>query len=1267
MSTKKRTSTKKSTRKKAPVAKRTPVKNATAKKAAASGNAGVEDKKEIKAKKVASRKVSAKKKNIVSEASEPEVSSSTVMNVNRPYWVGIGASAGGLEALREMIKNLPKGVGNVTYLVAQHLSPKYQSMMVQLLGRETDLHVQEAKHGIAPKAGVIYVTPPNNDLFIKNGKLQLRAPPSPHSPKPSVDFFFTTLAEELGDHAIGVILSGTGSDGSHGVRAIRAGGGLTIAQIPDTAKYNGMPFSAIETGCVDITLPPDKIGPEIASLIRSPHNVHLMQETDEKRTTLQELMHLLKARTRVDFRDYKTGTMFRRLNRRMTACGVPGIDSYLDYIQHQPNELDILFRDMMITVTQFFRDKEAFDGLQAQIVDLLKIKKEDGTIRIWVPGCATGEEAYSIVILFAEAAGGLNKLQQTYRFQLFATDIDMEALTLARKGVYAETTLESMDEALKERYFRHRENSYEIIKNVRDMVVFSKHNVFDDPPFLRLDLITCRNLLIYFNNKLQQTVMNLFHYALNPSGILFLGKSEALGESTNLFHSTDSKAKIFKRRIISSAERPRSMKLSYSSVPKLDTTSNAKASKTNHEFSDAIIGALSPDSLLIDENMDVLRIYGDVQAYTQLSAGDASTNLASLVRKEFRQELRALVYKVLRENAEQSVLPKKLNINGTVLKINIIIRPLSLKNSPERLLLISFEKVQRIQQSVETRHTDSNPIIAELEHELSATREHLQTVVEELETSNEELQSTNEEMQSTNEELQSSNEELETTNEELQSTNEELLTVNEELQIKTAELSSTNEDLVNIKDSIQMPLLVVNKELVVTRYNALADDVFMLGESAEGEALTGIATRIDIPSLRKNVLGVINRGEPFTRQLHDDSCSYLERILPYKDHSGEVKGGVLTYLDNTQEQQVLRQLKESEERYDLAVQGANAGIWDWNIATGEMHWSPLYLQMLGIRDKNFQASIETFESRLHPEDRQDVMDILQAHLSRGFDFNVEFRMRKEDSSYLWLHARGQASWSRAKSPTRMTGSVYDVTDRREAMDHLNKSNESLERFAYVCSHDLKEPARLIQNFVHLLKSDYDETFDDTAREYVNYIEDSSKHMQEMIKGILNYSQLQSKNLSLSQVDMATELLNVLENLALSINETGAKVSYDDLPKIQADKMQLYQLLQNLIGNALKFQKDKKPKIHVGFEEGKDDWVFSVKDNGIGMKAENSQKVFDVFQRLNNKEDYEGSGIGLSICQKIISNHEGNIWVESELNKGSTFFFGIPKNVAARRN
>jgi len=408
-----------------------------------------------------------------------------------------------------------------------------------------------------PEAGTIYITPPNSDIFVKDGVMRLRKPLSEQSPKPSVDLFFSTLAEEMGDHAIGVILSGTGSDGAHGVRAVRAGGGLTIVQDPSSAKYDGMPKNAINTGCVDVVLPAENIGPEIVSLIRSPHNLLLLQESDKKRTSLQELLHLLKNRTGVDFKDYKTGTLFRRLNRRMTACGVADLEEYLEYIVKNAQELDLLFRDIMITVTQFFRDKEAFEGLREEVKALLAKKDVGDDIRVWVPGCATGEEAYSIIILFAEAVGGITKLQQNYNFQLFATDIDVEALALARKGAYAEVTLEGVSKGVHERYFRHKDSTFEVLKSLREMVVFSKHNVFDDPPFLRLDLISCRNLLIYFNNSLQNTVLNLFHYALNPNGILLLGKSEALGQSGILFHSVDAKAKIFKRKLISPNEQAR--------------------------------------------------------------------------------------------------------------------------------------------------------------------------------------------------------------------------------------------------------------------------------------------------------------------------------------------------------------------------------------------------------------------------------------------------------------------------------------------------------------------------------------------------------------------------------------------------------------------------------------------------------------------------------------------------------------------------------------
>ncbi|MBP1853548.1 chemotaxis protein CheB [Rhizobium halophytocola] len=1178
------------------------------------------------------------------------------------YWVGIGASAGGLEALREVLKALPKNAQNITYIIAQHLSPKHQSMLVQLLGRETTMTVEEVRNGLVPEGGTIYITPPNSDVFVRDGEMHLSRPPSELSPKPSVDYFFATLAQEIGDHAIGVILSGTGSDGSHGVRAVKAEGGLTIAQDPEEAKYDGMPANAIGAGCVDLVLPAAKIGPQILSIIRTPSNLKLLQEEEITRSTMHELLHLLKERSGVDFRDYKSGTLYRRINRRMTACATTSVDDYLDYVKRAPNELDLLFKDIMISVTYFFRDTEAFTSLTSVIKKLLADKGPGSDIRIWIPGCATGEEAYSIVILFAEAAGGIRQLQQNYSFQLFATDIDTDALSLGRKGVYSATTLESMAPDIRDRYFRHKEESYEIIKSVRDMVMFSRHNVFSDPPFLRLDFISCRNLLIYFNAKLQATVMNLFHYALNPNGILYLGKSEALGNAASLFQPIDNRAKIYQRKLVSSYEAIRSAKASYSTVSKNVTPATPAAqTKSNHDFPDAVIAALSPDSLLIDENMNLLRVYGDVQPYTQLSPGEASTNLVSIARKEFRQELRALVYKVVRERDQQAVLPKKLVIDGKTCRINIHIRPLPLKNSGERLLLVSFEQTKEIVSEVEDQdgRTRTDPMLAELEQELAATKEHLQTVVEELETSNEELQSTNEEMQSTNEELQSSNEELETANEELQSTNEELLTVNEELQIKSAELSNSNEDLENIKESINIPIIVVDKTLRVTRHNACASEIFLLNDNSIGETIGNIGTRIDVPDLRTNIVKVIENGVFEERRLKSGERFHIERIQPYRDGDGRVNGAVLTYFDDTYQQQMLEELRVSQERYRLATEGSQAGMWDWDITANTMVWSDLLLRMLGIRDPDFTASLDELKERIHEQDRRDIMDILQAHLDRGFEFDVEFRMRRENGTYFWANASGQAMWGERKDPQRMTGFIYDVTERRQTLEHLSRTNESLERFAYVCSHDLKEPARSIENFASLVLQDFSEQLDADGKTYVKYIHECAMLMQQMVKGILNYSQLESKNLAFEDIDLEQELAKVLDNLKLSIEEADATITHDPLPLIRADRMQIFQLFLNLIGNALKFCRGRKPKVHISVEDTSRGVKFGVHDNGIGIKPEHLQKIFNVFQRLNRREEFPGTGVGLSICQKVVNRHGGRLWVESEFGKGSSFYFDLP--------
>ena len=1224
-------------------------------------------------KKVASRKKVSAKSKATSKKKDVNKQDQNITDAEDSlFWVGIGASAGGLEALRLFVSKLPKEAqGNITYIVAQHLSPTHQSMLVQLLSRETDMSILELRNGQKPQAGVMYITPPDSDVYVQNGTLYLRAPNSEFSPKPSVDLFLSTLAEDQKEHSIGVILSGTGSDGSHGVRAVRAAGGMTIAQDVKTAKFDGMPGNAIETGCVDIILSPEKMGKQIADLIESPRNLEFIQ-ADVERTDIQELLFLLKERSGVDFKDYKTGTLYRRINRRMAACSTAGLDEYLTYIRKNPQELDELHSDILISVTNFFRDTEAFDKLKETVQEMLKDKAPGDPIRIWVPGCATGEEAYSIVILFSEALGGLAQLS-AYNFQLFASDIDTDILAQARKGIYAETTLEHVDKKLRVKYFRHRENAYEIIKGVRDLVVFSKHNVFEDPPFLRLDLISCRNLLIYFNIILQEKVMHLFHYALQQNGVLFLGKSESLGNSTNLFQPIDNKYKLYRRKFITGNEKEPFTRASYTAVKRIEDTAVVTTNKIVHDLPDAVIEALSPDSLLVDENMDVVRIYGDVQAYTQLLPGSVSMNLMSLVKKDFRQEVRALVYKLLRENMSQTTLPKKMKIDGVSHQVNVVIRALSVKNVKDRLLLISFEKTKEIKPASDYEETRSNsdPIVLELEQELASTREHLQTVVEELETSNEELQSTNEELQSSNEELQSSNEELETANEELQSTNEELLTVNDELQITTHELTISNEDLNNVRDSFDFPLVVVGKELKIKLYNKASKLIFMLEEGNSVDTITSIGTYIDIPNLRENIFSVMETGALFSRQIDTNDVCYAERILPYKSEGGEVEGAILTYIDNTQTRQIEKKLKESEERYKLSVDGSSVGLWDWNVKEDVLYCSPNLMHILRVDIKKFTATFDFIESRIHSDDAKDVMDILNAHLEKSFDFNVEFRMRtgslktkrnsEASKDFIWVHMRGQAIWDEDNNAIRMSGSLDDVTDRRRVIEQLRDSNEALSRFAYVCSHDLREPARLAENFSDLLYDNYKSKLDEDGVEFITQIKESTMRMQDMIKDMLAYSKVENKSVILTDIDCNKEVEKVIKTLSLMIKEKKAQVTFGDLPTIKADKIQIFQLFQNLVDNGLKFCDAKIPKIHIDATEKDEGWCFSVKDNGIGMKPEHSSQIFDVFKRLHNTQDYPGTGIGLSICQKIVQRHGGKIWVESKPDKGSVFFFTLPAN------
>ena len=826
--------------------------------------------------------------------------------------VGIGASAGGLEALKLLLPNLP-AKANLTYVIAQHLDPKHRSMLVGLLAGSTPMKVMEIKHGQEVSPGEIYLCPPGKNVTIAAGKLKLSNPTAPIGPKPSVDYFFTSLAEDKGENAVGIILSGTGSDGAGGIRALKAGGGITIVQDPATSKFNGMPQSAISTRHVDLVLPPEKIGLELIEITRHPRGNFLTLQEGEVPDDMHRILRMLLARTGADFADYKVNTLERRIKRRMAIHKLDTLPDYLAYLEKSANELDLLQQDILISVTAFFRDEEAFRSLESALKGLIESKNPGDDIRIWIAGCASGEEPYSIAILLDRLLGAR---KSEFHIQIFGTDLDEDAILRARKGIYPDSSIAEVDEAILERYFSRVESSFQVVKGIREMVVFAKQNMLKDPPFSRLDLISCRNVLIYFQARVQKRLLPMFHYVLNPGGYLFLGKSESIGEFADLFEPLNKRWKVFRRKgtLPSSQQGLQDYFPTTRYQPNMEAFKPEKAPTIKDLIHSAIMEVYSPCGVLIDERLQLRHVLGDVDPYLRLRPGDADLNIVNLARDELRLDVRTLVYKAARERLP--LRSGRLRMPGKEgdRAINIHVRPLVQADPANGALLVLFEEdlLPSDVPAFTAEAGSEDPRLRELEEELAMTRERLQTTVEELETANEELQSLNEELQSANEELQSSNEELETANEELQSTNEELTTVNEELQVKSAELAAANTDMENILGSVGDPLLVVDKDLKVTRFTPQARKLFSLSSLDVGQVITTIPCRLALPTLRDDLLKVIDLEEPLERVIESNGVIYQMRVLPYFSEHQNSSGAVLVFHDQTRQLRTQEELHESE-------------------------------------------------------------------------------------------------------------------------------------------------------------------------------------------------------------------------------------------------------------------------------------------------------------------------------------------------------------------
>ncbi len=839
--------------------------------------------------------------------------------------VGIGASAGGLEALEQFLKHVPPGSG-LAFVIVQHLDPTSKGFMSELLQRASGLRVMQVKDRTQVQPDCVYVIPPNKDMSLLHGVLHLLAPTSPRGLRLPIDFFFRSLAQDQQEHSVGVILSGMGSDGTLGLRAIKEKAGVVLVQEPATAKFDSMPRSAIDAGLADIVAPAEELPEKIlAYLQRTPLIARKETVLEEKtQSALEKVVVLLRAHTGNDFTFYKRNTLYRRIERRMGIHQIGKMAHYVRYLQENSQELDLLFRELLIGVTNFFRDPAAWEQLRDQgIPALLASRSPRQPLRAWVPGCSTGEEAYSLAILLKEAVEEL-KPKDKFAIQIFATDLDRDAIDKARQGVFPENISADVTEARLKRFFTKEANGYRVRKEIREMVIFAPQNLIMDPPFTKLDILSCRNLLIYLTTEVQKKLIPLFHYSLLPGGILFQGSAETVGDFTHLFAPLNAKSRLFRRT--ESVLRPEQIVFPSSFTAGPPVISEARPA-TNPPASlqtladQLVLQSYAPPAVLTNDTGDIFYVSGRTGKYLEPAAGKANWNIFAMAREGLRYELANAFKEALRKKEGVTLHGLKVGTNGGTQCVDVTVRRLDESGPLQGLMMIVFTDVAApVAAKLTGRPTKPDarsPRVAELEQELLQVRGEARATHEEMQTSQEELRSANEELQSTNEELQSTNEELMTSKEEMQSLNEELQTVNTESQSKVDELSRSSNDMKNLLDSTDIATLFLDKDLNVRRFTPQATKIIKLIAGDAGRPITDLASELRYPELADDAREVLRTLASAEKPIGArDGRWFTVRIMPYRTLDDRIDGVVITFADISASRTLEVKLRE---KHDLLV------------------------------------------------------------------------------------------------------------------------------------------------------------------------------------------------------------------------------------------------------------------------------------------------------------------------------------------------------------
>ena len=1154
----------------------------------------------------------------------------------------------------------------MAFILIQHLDPTHASMMVDLLAGHTPMTVQQAADGMPIEPEHVYLIPPGAYLSIRGGALRLSQPRERHGARLPFDFFLRSLADELGERAICVILSGTGSDGSLGLKAVKEKGGLVIAQEPSEAEYDGMPRSAIMTGAVDLVLPVAEM-PEI--LATYGRRTELMP-TDYPPDRLAEIINLVRTKTSHDFALYKPGTLSRRIERRMALAGIDDSRRYLDMLRENPAELELLAKDLLINVTSFFRDPKAFELLAQEVIpDLVRRHPPDRPLRIWVAGCSTGEETYSLAMLFLEE---ITAAKRNIKLQVFASDVDEDAVALAREGRYPESIAADVSPQRLARFFSREEHGYRVTPELRGVVVFTVQDVLADPPFSRLDLISCRNLLIYLRPEAQQKVLLLFHFALSEGGILMLGGSETVGSLDNRFEPISKTQRIY-RQI--GRSRPGEVdfpigtgsgaRAIWPGAPHPTAARGISASDLTHRL---LIETYAPASVLINRKYECLYYSGPTDRYLQVATGEPSRDLLAMAREGLRTKLRAAVQQASREHAHTTATGAEASYGGSALAVRIEVHPV--QRDGEELLLVSFfdEPVRELARDRAVEPADDPSRIAELERELEATRKELESAIHDLEIGNEEQKAINQEAMSANEEFQSTNEELMTSREELQSLNEELTALNSQLQETLERQRSTSNDLQNILDSSGVATLFLDDELNIRFFTPAAKSLFRVIATDIGRPLADLTPLAADRDLLADARAVLTSSAPVGREVETEGGGwYVRRILPYRTQDNRIDGVVITFADISEIKAAEREIHAARAYSDSIIDTIRQPlvVLDEELRVVSANRS-FYRSFALTREETVGKPLGFVENGdLGSPGLRGFLDRVQVEQPVPVeDYEVETELPVLGRRLLLLNARKIRDG--LLGGRKILLAIEDVTERRQVTEALEAAKREAEqanlgksRFLAAASHDLRQPLQTISLLHEILAKKIED--EDTLR-LVGRLDETVSAMSGMLDTLLDINQLEAGIVRREMVDFPIN--RVLEQLRTQFtfhaaaHHLGWRVVPSSL-RVRSDPRLLEQMIRNLLSNAVKYTSEGK--ILLGCRRRGDMLRVEVWDTGIGIPEEQLQAIFGEFHQLDNpaRERSKGLGLGLAIVERLADLLGHTVDVRSRPGKGSVFAVEVP--------